>query len=533
MQPPPLTRSCLLVLAVVAAVFAPVAAQAPPPVTPGALALLANNLDAKAVEEVMAAIGAADPAVRTVAARIAAATAHPPFALAISRVMPGEADPAAITEQVRALLNIRGDAAVEPIDPLLDRMPAPAALLYAAWLTRHRPDALSERLGRIARAAPDDPSTLVNTIDDLIKTRPELAAPLARAWRLAVASDQWRSLVAVIDLKAASPPLVAEIQDALAAQDETRVATMWGLIRRLAAGDPLPPALIDAVGAAPADPPDADAAAPREILSRQGSRKPARDLSDQFARMADTHRSELIAVARTATLSGAERSALRKALGEQYPTGHGSKASQALERDGTALRMLPTLWPGFLKSVLAAASCVPENDPPSIGVIEVQYRPNLTPAKLSVIPTPLPAECQRALTTMARLTVADWRYLPREGSAEVFLLPLDDESVACAEAPASHAVARIGGGVKPPKKIKDVKPVYPASAQQRRVQGAVVLEAVIGTTGCTTDVKVLRGIPALNLSALQAVWRWRFAPTLVDGQPMRVRATLTVNFALQ
>jgi protein TonB len=134
---------------------------------------------------------------------------------------------------------------------------------------------------------------------------------------------------------------------------------------------------------------------------------------------------------------------------------------------------------------------------------------------------------------MARLTVADWAYLPGEGSGEVLLLPLDDESVACAEAPVSEAVARLGGGVKPPKKIKDVKPVYPAAAQQNRVQGTVVLEAVIGTTGCTTDVKVLRGIPALNLSALQAVWRWRFAPTLVDGQPMRVRAALTVNFTLQ
>jgi TonB family protein len=531
-MPPPVTRSCLLALAVVITVFAPVTAQSPSPATPGGVALLTNNLDAKAIEEVMAAIGAADPAVRTVAARIAAVTAHPPFALAISRAMAGETDPVATTEQVRALLNIRGDAAIEAIDAALDRMPAPAALLYAAWLGRHRADALSERLARIARAAPNDPTTLVDMIDDLIETRPELAVPLVRAWRPAVPSDQWRSLVAGIELKAASPPLVDEIRDALAAGGETRVATMWGLVRRLGAGDSLPAALIDAVNAGPADPPDADAAVPREILARQGSRKPARDLSDQLAQMGDTHRSELVAVARTATLSGAERGVLRKVLGDLFPGGAG-KASQALERDGTTLRMLPTLWPGLLKSVLAAASCVPENDPPSVGVIEVQYRPNLTPAKLSLVPTPLPAGCQRALTTMARLTVADGAYLPPEGSGEVLLLPLDDEAVACAEAPVSDAVARIGGGVKPPKKIKDVKPVYPLSAQQKRVQGTVVLEAVIGATGCTTDVKVIRGIPALNLAALQAVWRWRFAPTLVDGQAMRVRATLTVNFSLE
>ena len=91
---------------------------------------------------------------------------------------------------------------------------------------------------------------------------------------------------------------------------------------------------------------------------------------------------------------------------------------------------------------------------------------------------------------------------------------------------------RIGGELKPPLKITDVKPVYPPVAYEAKVQGVVILEAVIDTQGDVVDAKVLRGVPLLDAAALEAVKQWQFAPTLMNGAPVPVIMTVTVNFRL-
>jgi TonB family protein len=95
------------------------------------------------------------------------------------------------------------------------------------------------------------------------------------------------------------------------------------------------------------------------------------------------------------------------------------------------------------------------------------------------------------------------------------------------------APVRVGGPVAPPTKIKDVKPVYPASAQGSGVQGVVILETIIGPDGKVSDAKVLRSIPLLDQAAIDAVRQWEFTPTLLNGAPVPVIMTVTVNFALQ
>jgi protein TonB len=60
----------------------------------------------------------------------------------------------------------------------------------------------------------------------------------------------------------------------------------------------------------------------------------------------------------------------------------------------------------------------------------------------------------------------------------------------------------------------------------------VVLEAVISPSGEVTNVRVLRGVPLLNDAALQAVRQWRYTPTMLNGQPVSVVMTVTVNFRL-
>src|SRR5262249_10373936 len=99
--------------------------------------------------------------------------------------------------------------------------------------------------------------------------------------------------------------------------------------------------------------------------------------------------------------------------------------------------------------------------------------------------------------------------------------------------PAPLKPVHIGGDVRPPVKMKDVRPVYPAIAQAARVQGLVIIEATIGPEGTVQTARVLRSIPLLDQAALDAVRQWLYTPTLLNGVPVPVIMTITVNFTLQ
>ena len=99
--------------------------------------------------------------------------------------------------------------------------------------------------------------------------------------------------------------------------------------------------------------------------------------------------------------------------------------------------------------------------------------------------------------------------------------------------PPPAAPVRVGGNIRQPTKVKDVKPVYPAIAQSARVQGVVIIEATIGPNGAVQEAKVLRSIPLLDAAALEAVRQWQFTPTMLNGVPVPVIMTVTVNFTLQ
>jgi len=100
------------------------------------------------------------------------------------------------------------------------------------------------------------------------------------------------------------------------------------------------------------------------------------------------------------------------------------------------------------------------------------------------------------------------------------------------DAPPPPQAVRVGGQIKEPKKLKNVNPAYPDIAKQARVQGVVILECTISPQGRVTDVKVLRGIPLLDSAAIEAVKQWVYSPTLLNGVPVPVIMTVTVNFRL-
>jgi TonB family protein len=94
------------------------------------------------------------------------------------------------------------------------------------------------------------------------------------------------------------------------------------------------------------------------------------------------------------------------------------------------------------------------------------------------------------------------------------------------------APVRVGSSIAEPKKIKDVKPVYPEIAQAARVQGVVILEIIVDQRGDVRDAQILRSVPLLDQAALEAVRQWQFTPTFLNNAPTEVVMTVTVNFTL-
>jgi periplasmic protein TonB len=99
--------------------------------------------------------------------------------------------------------------------------------------------------------------------------------------------------------------------------------------------------------------------------------------------------------------------------------------------------------------------------------------------------------------------------------------------------PAPRTPVKVGGLIQAPRKIVNVAPVYPSIAQSNRVQGKVVLEALIDVDGRVNHVRVLEPVPLLTDAAISAVRQWVFTPTKLNGQPVQVIMTVTVDFRMQ
>ena len=84
-----------------------------------------------------------------------------------------------------------------------------------------------------------------------------------------------------------------------------------------------------------------------------------------------------------------------------------------------------------------------------------------------------------------------------------------------------------------PRKIVDARPVYPDIARSARVEGTIIMEAVLDTNGRVTQLRVLQSVPMLDQAALDAVRQWRYTPSSYGGHPVSVLMTITVRFTLQ
>jgi TonB family protein len=142
------------------------------------------------------------------------------------------------------------------------------------------------------------------------------------------------------------------------------------------------------------------------------------------------------------------------------------------------------------------------------------------------------------LTQAAIDAVKQWEYEPYvvDGAAKQVLFTvtvsfaLDPEDKA---KPAGNALTRLSIS-EHPKKVKDVKPVYPEEAVKNRIEGVVIMEAMADEQGKVRNLRIISSpSQLLNSAALAAVKQWEYEPYIVNGKAKPVLFTVTVTFALR
>ena len=100
-------------------------------------------------------------------------------------------------------------------------------------------------------------------------------------------------------------------------------------------------------------------------------------------------------------------------------------------------------------------------------------------------------------------------------------------------APPSPTPRRVGGDIQAPQRISAVPPDYPQVARVAKIEGVVTLEATIDAQGQVRDVKVIGSIPLLDKAAVDAVSKWKYTPTRLNGEAIPVILTVRVVFSLR
>jgi protein TonB len=100
-------------------------------------------------------------------------------------------------------------------------------------------------------------------------------------------------------------------------------------------------------------------------------------------------------------------------------------------------------------------------------------------------------------------------------------------------APRPVGPVRAGELLVAPRKLVDVRPVYPEIARRARVEGTVILDAVLDRRGRVSQVRVTKSSPLLDQAAIDAVRQWQYSPSVLHGQPVEVLMTITITFTLQ
>jgi TonB family protein len=201
--------------------------------------------------------------------------------------------------------------------------------------------------------------------------------------------------------------------------------------------------------------------------------------------------------------------------------------------------------PGFQTSKANAISVQPG--------MNIQVKVNLRISMTVVVDiavSALPGSCLQLLGTVKRdgttytradcfeLNAAERNVPPRNPPSpepeDIVILGVSPVALPLAQVPATNRqVIRIGGMVEAGNLLFHPNPAYPPEARRIGLEGRVVLSATIDTNGNVRSVQAIDSSnPLFNQAPVEAIQNWRFKPTLLNGQPIEMTPTITVNFTI-
>lgn len=185
----------------------------------------------------------------------------------------------------------------------------------------------------------------------------------------------------------------------------------------------------------------------------------------------------------------------------------------------------PTMF--HLQVPAAAGEIAPRVKPPRLAVTQAPTR--------TTIPVPAHAAQEaesHPVDTTSEATAGVPNGVP--GGAPTGILGSQSSTLPPSSMPEPAPVKRIrvASRVAEANLIHDVPPQYPPEAGRERIEGTVVVVAVIGTDGTVKDVRVESGPALLAQAAIDAVKQWRYKPYLLNGTPVEIDSRITINFTM-
>lgn len=220
----------------------------------------------------------------------------------------------------------------------------------------------------------------------------------------------------------------------------------------------------------------------------------------------------------------------------KQPVTTAAKASPVTPSPGSTAPSSAASTPVPSSSVPTAATGARKTDPkatassetaqPSSGSENDAPAPSKVERAIVVKNHPAPSKVEKSAPsadvtapTLAGITPGSSPALPNLGSSDKAPTPVLQDM-------------HISQGVSRGLLVKEIPPVYPASAIQMHIEGAVELLATITRNGDISAVKILSGHPQLAHAAVEAVKRWKYKPYLLNGEPVEIQTPVTVKFKL-
>ena len=225
-------------------------------------------------------------------------------------------------------------------------------------------------------------------------------------------------------------------------------------------------------------------------------------------------------------LGGIAAAVLVVAVGGYFMFGRSSKAPETTAPVTTS-QPASTSAPAASQPATTTAAQKPEPAKPTAEKNEKNSKPAEADNTSKPAPAPLVVAAAPAAASQPKpADVAPPSLALGNGNGPSLNVPVSTSSPKLAVAPPANAV------VVPSRLVSRVNPVYPSAAKQYRVEGAVTLEATIGSDGHVKETKVVSGPPLLREAATSAVKQWKYSPSTVNGRPVDSSVQIVLQFKM-